>query len=143
MHTSVREPLNASVGMPGKILLAVVAAAMAVLQGCSGSAHPSDTVVSTVNNPAPGVNLVAIQITPSTSLLPLAGNRQLIATGIYNDGSSVIITSQVTWSTSPLVIPGSTAPTGTYVAVDSNGIASGMALGTSIVRPSADSVIGG
>lgn len=142
MHTSAGKPLNASVGMPGKILMALVVAAIGVLQGCAGSAHPSDVVVPTVNNPAPGVNLVAIQITPSTSLLPLAGNRQLIATGIYNDGSNVIITSQVTWSTSPLVIPGSTAPTGTYVAVNSSGMASGMALGTSIVTASAGSVIG-
>jgi hypothetical protein len=81
-------------------------------------------------------SLQAIQISPSTSLILLAGSRQLAATGIYSDGSTQDLTSQVTWSTS-------SAPSSTnFVSVNEKGVATGMAIGSSVVLATMGPVVG-
>src|SRR5579871_1743315 len=93
--------------------------AMLVWQACGGS-----SVGRPLTNSS---SLVSIQISPSTQLLPLASSRQLIATGAYTDGSSVDITSKVTWSSS------SGSSTTNYVTVSSGGLATGTSLGASVI----------
>jgi len=129
-----KKPLKLTTIAPAKLLvLMLAAAAMTLLQGCGRS-------YGTVGNGlgAPGANstLVAIQITPSTSLILLAGTRQLFATGIYNDGTTQDISAQVTWSAS------STPNTSNYVTVNSTGMASGMAIGASVITATMGPVVG-
>lgn len=113
-------------------LMAVEVAAI-LLPGCGGSANYFQP---TTVNPAPGVTLQAITITPATSLIALAENRQLIATGVYSSGGMIDITSQVTWSAS-------SAPSATSsVAVSSGGMATGLSLGGAVVTASAGPVTG-
>jgi Abnormal spindle-like microcephaly-assoc'd, ASPM-SPD-2-Hydin len=119
----------------GQILkLAIVIAVTALLQACGGSGNTY--IAPTTNNPAPGVSLAAITITPATSLIGLAETRQLIATGVYNNGSRSDITSQVTWAAS-------SAPSKTnFVLVSSSGVATGMAIGPAVVTATLGSVVG-
>jgi hypothetical protein len=116
---------NSRLGAPIKILLAaVLAAAISLLQGCSGS-MPYGI------QPGSGATLQAIQITPSNSLIQLGATRQLIAVGVYSDGTKQNISP--TWTSCPFSgTPMCPASPGSpnYVTVDSNGLATGMALGT-------------
>jgi hypothetical protein len=130
MRTSRRDNIKPRLvkgrpGHVGKILITtLMAAAIFWLQGCA------------VAGPYITPSLKAIQITPSTSLILLAGSRQLIATGIYSDGSTLDLTSQVTWSTS-------SAPSSTnYVSVNANGVASGIAIGSSVILATLGQIVG-
>jgi Abnormal spindle-like microcephaly-assoc'd, ASPM-SPD-2-Hydin len=136
MHRSGNDPARFRAGIVRHILIvAALAAAFAVLQGCGGSAHPS-FFNPTPNNPGPGVTLEAIQITPTTALIGLAENRQLTALGVYNDGTTQDVSSQVTWSAS------STPSTTNFVSVNSSGIATGMAIGASVITATLGPVTG-
>jgi hypothetical protein len=105
------------------------------MQGCGGSSS-STAANPTTLNPAPGVTLQAIQITPSTPFISLGENRQLYAMGVYSDGGSVDITAQVKWTAST---PSSTT---SNVGVASSGIATGVALGSGIVSATVGPVTG-
>jgi hypothetical protein len=84
--------------------------------------------------------LVAIKISPTTPYLPLAGSRQLIATGIYSDATQIDITPSVTWSASSA---SSNNPNSlTFVSVNSTGVATGLQLGASVVSATSGSVTG-
>jgi hypothetical protein len=127
MQTLGRSVLQSRAGAVGKILLLAVAA-VGGLQGCGG--HASNL------NPNANATLTAIQIAPATSLIPLAGNLQLTAKGTYSDGTTLDVTSQVTWSAS-------SAPSTTdFVTVNSSGVASAKALGTSVITATLGSVVG-
>src|SRR5579872_47145 len=102
--------------------------AMLVWQACGGS-----SVGRPLTNSS---SLVSIQITPSTQLLPLASSRQLIATGAYSDGSSVDLTSKVTWSSS------SGSSTTNFASITSGGLVTGTALGASVVSATMGSITG-
>ncbi len=119
------------------LLLAVVTAALAVLQGCSSGTNFSS---SNTSDPAPGVSLEAIKITPSTKLLGLASSRQLYATGVYSDGNSIDLTSQVKWGASSS--SGTTPPPPATVSVSIRGVATGVALGPSAVTATLNGVVG-
>jgi hypothetical protein len=131
MRTSRRDNINPKLakrrpGHVGKILITtLMAAAIFWLQGCGVAGPPYITP-----------SLKAIQITPSTSLILLAGSRQLIATGLYSDGSTLDLTSQVSWTTS-------SAPSSTnYVSVNANGVATGMAIGSSVILATLGQIVG-
>jgi Abnormal spindle-like microcephaly-assoc'd, ASPM-SPD-2-Hydin len=116
------------------VKLATVVAVTALLQACGGSGN--NFIAPTTNNPAPGVSLAAITITPATSLIGLAETRQLIATGVYSNGSRSDITSQVTWAAS-------SAPSKTnFVSVSSSGVATGMAIGPAVITATLGPVVG-
>src|SRR5580692_1528463 len=125
MRTSGRDAIRSKPGRLRNVLaVAVMAGAISLLEGCgAGSTYV----------PA---SLQAIQISPSTSLILLAGSRQLVATGIYSDGSTQDLTSQVTWSTS-------SAPSSTnFVSVNANGVATGIAIGSSVVLATLGQIVG-
>jgi len=126
MQTSRKDPVNSRSRRLGEILVfAAVAAATCLLESCGGAGmHP------------PVASLQAIQISPSTSLILLAGSRQLLAIGTYSDGTQQDLTSQVTWKAS------SSPSTTNYVSVNGTGVATGMSLGTSVVTASLGPVVG-
>ncbi len=109
--------------------------ALILMQACGGTASPNYAASST-QNPNPAVTLQKIKITPSNSIILVAENRQLFATGIYSDGSSQDITSQVSWSAS------STPSATNFVNVNSGGMATATGVGASIVSASVGSVVG-
>lgn len=98
-----------------------------LLQACGGG-KSSDT-----QGAGP---MVAIAITPTNTLLPLGGVRQLTATGTLANGNQLDITSQVTWSTQ--VQQGSTG----VLTVTPAGLASGTSLGSGVVSASLGPVVG-
>ncbi len=128
MQPSVSEPLNLASRTCARIIVFIaVAASLTLLQACGGSGFASST---------PASALVAIQIYPSNSLVPLAAQRQLQAIGVYANGNRADITLNVTWGVS-------SAPSPTnFVSVDANGMASGVALGTSVISASFGQVQG-
>lgn len=117
------------------LVLIVLGASLVLLAGCSGSSS-ANYPPPTTQNPTPGVTLQKIQITPSSSIILLAESRQLSATGIYSDGSSVDITSQVKWSAS------SQPSTTNVVTISSSGVAIAAGVGTAAVSATVGSVTG-
>ena len=135
MQISRRTLFTARVTLTGKFLsLALMTLACAVLQSCSGASNPNYT--STSVNPAPGISLVSISITPATSLISLAESRQLFATGTYSDGSQIDISSEVTWRAS------SSSSAINFVAVNPGGLATGRAIGASVITATLGPVVG-
>ncbi len=61
------------------VLLFAILAGIAALQGCAGSSNPNYPAPTT-QNPAPGVSLQSIKITPATPFIGIVENRQLFAT---------------------------------------------------------------
>jgi Abnormal spindle-like microcephaly-assoc'd, ASPM-SPD-2-Hydin len=111
-----------------------MALSIALLQACGGSSNSSNFTASTTGNPAPGDMLQAIQITPATSLISLGEKRQLFATGVYSNGSSIPLTSGVIWSVS------SGTSSSNFVTVSSQGVATGAGIGESVVSATVGSV---
>lgn len=71
--------------------------------------------------------LVTLEVTPATAAIPLGLQQAFRATGIYTDASTQDLTAQVTWSSAdPGVAFVSNAP-------GSEGLATGLALGTTLV----------
>jgi hypothetical protein len=121
MPRSTRRAVGSRVRtIAGILMLGVAVAALLLCAACGGGG---------VSAFGPSV-LQAITIKPSDSVVPFATTRQLKATGTYADGSKQDITSMVNWSaTSSPCIPSSA----NCVSVDSTGLATGVAVGTSIV----------
>lgn len=146
MQTSGRNPLEAG-GRTGAVsraktrimqktvALATLLISLVWLLGCNGNPDPS-YVSPTSNNPAPGVTLQAIQITPSTSLISIAESRQLTATGVYSDGGTTDLTSQVAWRAS------SAPSTTNFVSINPGGMATGRAIGATVITATFGGVVG-
>jgi uncharacterized protein YjdB len=86
---------------------------------------------ATPTSTTPGLMLVSIAITQPSTLsinLILAGTKtqQFQATGTYSDGSTKVITTLVTWSSSASNIAG----------ISSAGLATGIAVGTTLITAS-------
>ncbi len=127
---------NSFAHLPGQSLVLALFAAAAMLLASCGSSHTAYTA-PTVLNPAPGVTLQHIQVTPATPVILLSQSRQLYATGVYSDGSTADISSSVTWSASP-ASGGST----NFVTVNSAGMATGAAIGQSSITATVGPVVG-
>lgn len=118
----------------GKVLILVLAScALVMMQACGGSSNFNS---ATTGNPAPGVTLQKIQITPANSVILLSETRQLYATGIYSDGSSEDISSQVTWAASSQPNPTN------YVTVSSQGVATASSVGATVISATVGNVTG-
>src|SRR5439155_10169392 len=92
----------------------------------SGNIQASATL--TVTNAS--ANLTAIVISPAAATIAVNTAQQFTATGSYNDGSSRDLTSLVTWRST------STAT----AIIDSNGLATGVAAGTTTITATLGSV---
>ncbi len=108
------------------LLFAAGATGLLLSQACGGG-------TSSTKSP---LVLESITISPTSSLVALGGTRKLKATGVYGDGSTQNLTSSVTWSAS------SAPSTTNFVSVDPTGLATGLALGTSIVTANLGPVLG-
>lgn len=89
-----------------------------------GVTSPPDTLTMTVK-------LSSITITPGASPdLPLGSSQFFTATGSYSDGSTTVISSQVTWASSDTGVANLVSP----------GIFSGVAVGTTNITASLEGV---
>jgi len=135
MQNSGQNPLLEGAQFFSRLVVFVLLfVAISSMLGCGGPSSPNYPASST-QNPVPGITLEQIKITPANSIILLAESRQLFATGIYSDGSSIDISSQVKWS----AVNGS----GTSgVTVDKSGIATGQAVGQGVVSATVGSITG-
>lgn len=129
MQPSVSGPFDLALTTFAKIVFfAGLAVVLILLQACGGG------VATQESNANP--KLVNILINPSNSLVPLAAKRQLQAIGVYDNGGKRDITAGVTWG-----VTSANNPTN-FVSVDSEGMASGVSLGTSVITASQGPVQG-
>ena len=92
--------------------LGLVAVLTVGMSACSGSATTKSTAT-----------LVSISVTPySPANLAVGSTQRFVATGIYSDGITPNITSQVTWTSSNSSIAGIATGLATGVAVGSTSI---------------------
>ena len=105
----------------------------ASLDGITSSAVSLPVIISAATpiSTTPAPMLIGIAITQPSTLsinLILAGTKtqQFLATGIYSDGSTPIITTLVTWNSSASNIAG----------ITSAGLATGIAVGTTLITAS-------
>ena len=92
--------------------LGLVAALTLSMAACSGSTTTKSTAT-----------LVSISVTPySPANLAVGSTQRFVATGIYSDGTTPTITSQVTWTSSNSSIAGIATGLATGVAVGSTSI---------------------
>jgi uncharacterized repeat protein (TIGR03803 family) len=78
--------------------------------------------------------LVSIAITPTSPSIPVAGIKQLIATGTYSDNSTQILTAAVTWASSNASIAAISNASG------SQGQATGLVVGSTSISAALGSV---
>lgn len=98
----------------------------AFIGGRIGSAIGADRYGST------DVTLVSIAVTPGTPLIGTTATQQMTATGTYSDASEDDITDQVTWGSA----------TEATATIDSDGLATAVASGTTVITASLDGVDG-
>jgi hypothetical protein len=76
--------------------------------------------------------LISIAVTSGKATMPLGTSQQMIAQGVYSDGSTHDLTSSVSWSSSPQGV----------VAINSAGLATGVKVGTASVNAKSVNVVG-
>jgi hypothetical protein len=74
--------------------------------------------------------LVSISIAPSAPSIDLGRSQQFTATGTYTDGSSMDLTSTVTWTASPATVAVISNQTGSQGLATSSGVGSATITGT-------------
>jgi hypothetical protein len=133
MYRGKKERVQLSGRAVQTLVLAAICAGMLLTQGCGGGS-------SSVTQPA--AQLQAINIKPTTSLLQLSSNRQLTATGVYDDGTQRDITGSVNWGVSVVPLPGSSTTPAASINVAPSGMITGMTLGSSVVSATLGPVVG-
>jgi uncharacterized protein YjdB len=88
---------------------------------------PATGVVGSASLDVTAATLVSMNITPGSVHIPKATTEQFTVTGTYSDGSTKDLTSTVTWSSSDTLVAVISN------AVGSEGLATGLTLGTATV----------
>lgn len=101
-------------------------AGTATITATSGSITASATL-----NVGPAI-LVSLAVTPANSWFALGTTLPLVATGTYSDGSTLVLTTSATWSTAD----------STIATVNSQGVASSVALGSTTVTATSGTISG-
>jgi hypothetical protein len=96
----------------------------------------SGTVAGSSNLTVTNAILAAIEISPQSPSIPTGGVQQFIATGLYTDGTTANITSIATWASSSAIV----ATIGN--APGSQGLATGVASGTTRISAASGTVVG-
>jgi Bacterial Ig-like domain (group 2)/Abnormal spindle-like microcephaly-assoc'd, ASPM-SPD-2-Hydin len=76
--------------------------------------------------------LTSIAVTPANVTIAAAANQQYVATGTYNDGSTAVITSTVTWASG----------TSAVATITTAGSAKGVTGGTTAITATSGTVVG-
>jgi hypothetical protein len=124
---SVSPITSASISTGG--LVKGIAAGAVTVTASSGTV--SGTATLTVQT-APLQTITVAPTNPTVSLTSGGVTQQFTATGKYTDGSTQDISSQVTWN--------STSPT--VASVNSVGLATGLAIGTTSIQASLSNIVG-
>jgi uncharacterized protein YjdB len=77
--------------------------------------------------------LSSISVTPANPSVPAGVTQQFTATGTYSDGSSYVITAQVTWSSSNTLVA---------TVVDISGLATAVATGNAAITATSGAISG-
>jgi hypothetical protein len=93
------------------------------------AAMGSITAQATINVTA--ATIVSIQVTPALPSLPIGATRQFAATAIFTDGSTMDVTSVVTWSATNINAGNPDATLSN--AADSRGLATATAVGSATI----------
>jgi hypothetical protein len=109
-------------------LAASATAGSTTISAASGSISGSATLTVT-----PAV-LVSLVVTPSSPSISVNASQQFTATGTYSDGSTQNLTAAVTWSSSSAAVAQISNASG------SNGLATGIAAGTTTITAISGSI---
>ncbi len=109
-------------------LASTTGAGTATIKAVSGSVSGSTTLTVT---PA---SLVSMAVSPASGSVAKGSTTQLTATGTYSDGSTQNLTATATWSSS------NTAVATVSNAAGSNGLATGVAAGTTTIKAISGSI---
>lgn len=107
----------------GYLSLALIFLLSVLIGSCGGSGN---------GTPPPVATLVTMAVTPATLALPAALSGQFTATGTYSDGTSINMTSSVTWTS------GTTA----VATVSASGLVTGIAAGSSVITATSGGISG-
>jgi uncharacterized protein YjdB len=97
----------------------------ATVTGVSGTA-----AVTVPQPPPPPVTVTSIAVTPPTATIAAAATQQFAATATYSDGSTAVVTTTATWTSSKP----------TVATVSGSGLATAVAAGSTIVTASMSGV---
>ena len=95
-----------------------------------------DGVVGTASLDVTAPELTSIAVTPADSSVPAGISQQLHATGTYTDGSTADLTDSAVWSST------NDAVATVSNVVDSLGVATGQAPGSTTVKATVDEIVG-
>ena len=101
---------------------------MTTIMATSGTVSGVTTLTVTAATPS----LVSITVSPVNPSVPLGNSLQFTATGNYNDGSTKVLTSQVTWSSSMTGI----------ASISSGGLAASASVGSTTITATLGSISG-
>ncbi len=76
--------------------------------------------------------LQTIQVTPTNPSIPLGANQQFVATGLYNDGSTQVITTAVGWTSSAPAV----------ATINAAGLATSVSAGPTTITASLSGITG-
>jgi 6-phosphogluconolactonase (cycloisomerase 2 family) len=119
-------PSTVTVSQTG--LVTGIASGTATITATSGSISGNATLKVTAVQPS----LASVAVTPSTGTVIVGATVQFAATGTYSDGTSKTLSSSVAWNSS---IPN-------VATVNSSGLATGVAQGTSTITATSGSISG-
>ena len=93
-----------------------------ITTACGGSGGSGDEGREPILG-IPSASLVALSISPLTSSIPIGGMQQYVATASYADGSSRLVTSESTWTSSVI----------TTAKISTSGAAQGVVAGSVVI----------
>ncbi len=105
-----------------------VAVGMVTISATSGAITGSTSLTIAAAVPS----LVSITVGPPNPSVALGGGLQFTATGTYNDGSTQVLTSQVTWSSSMMGV----------ATISTGGLATSVSIGSSTITATLGAVSG-
>ena len=109
-------------------------------QGSATAVAPGNATVSalfagqvgTASLRVTNATLVSISVTPATPSISLGSSQQFIATGTFSDGSTLTLSSQVSWTSSSVAI----------AVINATGLASSAGSGSATITATLDGVSG-
>ncbi|MBZ5642597.1 MAG: choice-of-anchor D domain-containing protein [Acidobacteriia bacterium] len=104
-----------------------VAAGSTTIKAASGAINGTTNLTV-----LPGPALLSIAVTPASPSIPAGTTQQFTATGTYSDSSTANITNSVTWTSGTL----------TTATINSTGLATTVAVGTSLIQATMASISG-